>query len=191
MGGHYFLSAHASNAVINVGGNVDISANFVQAEGTQLIDLTVGGKITCGYCVNNAFKYVCVVDRVPWFTGNVDTITGTNTFKITAKMLEWQNSGMTQISYFDIFNFQSYDDSTGIHKYNYIDINIDEIHIKAGDNANTPTVFEIEGNNSLTYTRIKFDKCKIVVDDGFELFNKKLILTLCFKIVLLIINTIL
>ena len=171
MGGHYFLSAHASNAVINVGGNVDISANFVQAEGTQLIDLTVGGKITCGYCVNNAFKYVCVVDRVPWFTGNVDTIAGTNTFRITAKMLEWQNSGMTQVSYFDIFNFQSYDDSTGIHKYNYIDINIDEIHIKAGDNANTPTVFEIEGNNSLTYTRIKFDKCKIVVDDGFELFN--------------------
>ena len=171
LGGNYFLGAHSANAVIDVGGNVTVSAIFCQAEGTQLIDLNVRGKITCGYSVDTAYKYFCSVDRVPWFTGDADTISGTNTFKITAKMLEWQNSGITQTGSFNIFNFKEYEDSTGTHNYNYVDINIDEIHIKSGDNASKPPVFKLKQNNSLTYSRIKFDKCKITIDDGFQLFN--------------------
>ena len=171
IGGHYFLAAHSSNAVIDVGGNVDVSAIFVQAEGTQLIDLNVDGKITCGYCINDVYKYFCSIDRVPWFTGNVDTISGTNTVKITAKMLEWQNSGSTQTVNFDIFNFKDYHDSTGVHDYNYVDINIDDIRIKSGNNATKRPVFKLSNNNSLTYSRIKFDKCKIFVEDGFPLFS--------------------
>ena len=44
-GGHYFLGSHSGNCNIDVGGNVDISAIFIQAEGCQLIDLNVDGKI--------------------------------------------------------------------------------------------------------------------------------------------------
>ena len=171
MGGHYFVAAHSANAVIDVGGNVDVSAIFCQAEGAQLIDLNVRGKITCGYCINDVYKYFIKVDRVPWFTGAVDTIEGTNTFKVTAKMLEWQNSGAAQVSSLSPFNFQEYDDSTGTHHHNYVDINIDDIYIKAGDNAVQRPVFKLTQNNSLTYSRIKFDKCKITIDDGFPLFN--------------------
>tara|TARA_R100000908_G_scaffold31480_1_gene14201 strand:+ start:7098 stop:8750 length:1653 start_codon:yes stop_codon:yes gene_type:complete len=171
IGGHYFLGAHASSAVINVGGNVDISAIFCQAEGSHLIDVNVNGKITCGYCIPDGHKYFINVDRVPWFTDNVYAITGTNTFKITAKKLEWINSGAAQVSYFNIINVQEYHDATGAHAFSYVDINIDEIHIKGGDQATQRALFRLTNNNSETYTRLKLDKCKITVEDGFPLFN--------------------
>ena len=171
IGGHYFLGAHASSAVINVGGNVDISAIFCQAEGSQLIDLNVNGKITCGYCIPDGHKYFINVDRVPWFTDNTYAITGTNTFKVTAKKLEWINSGAAQVSYFNIMNVQEYHDAGGTHAFNYVDINIDEILIKAGDQATQRAVFRLLNNNSETYTRFKLDKCKITVEDGFPLFS--------------------
>ena len=171
IGGHYFLGAHSGISVISVGGNVDISAIFIQAEGCQLIDLNVRGKITCGYCVGDAYKYFASVDRTPGFTGGVDFVTGTNTVKITAKMLEWVNSGVAQVSTFNIFNIKEYNDATGTHGYNYVDFNIDDIHIKSGNQATKRPIFNINNNNSLTYSRIKFDKCKITIDDGFPLFN--------------------
>jgi len=171
MGGHYFLGAHASSAVIEVGGNVNVAAIFCQAEGSQLIDLNVKGKITCGYCVADTHKYFINVDRVPWFTDNVYAITGTNTFKVTAKRLEWVNSGAAQVSYFNIMNIQEYHDATGTHAFNYVDINIDEIVIKTGDQATQRALFRFTNNNSETYTRFKLDKCKLTVEDGFPLFN--------------------
>ena len=51
-------------------------------------------------------KFFINVDRVPWFTDNIYAITGTNTFKVTAKKLEWSNSGAAQVSYFNIMNIQ-------------------------------------------------------------------------------------
>lgn len=172
IGGHYFLGAHSAiNGVINVGGNVDISAIFIQAEGCKLIDLNVGGKITCGYCVLDPYKTFALIDRTPWFAGNVDYVIGTNTCKITAKTLEWVNSGAAMVSGYDIFNVVQYNDSTGNHNYSYVDFNIDEIHIKSGDSSTKKPVFKLKDNNSETYTRVKVDKSKIFVDDGFELFN--------------------
>lgn len=170
-GGHYFLGAHSGNCNIDVGGNVDISAIFIQAEGCQLIDLNVDGKITCGYSTTHSYKYFATFDRVPWFTGNVDTISGTNTHKVTAKRMEWVNSGEAQTVNFDIINVIEYHDATGTHNLNYIDINIDEILIKAGDQATQRAVFRFTNNNSSTYTRLKLDKCKLIVEDGFPLFN--------------------
>lgn len=171
IGGHYFIGSHSGNANIDVGGNVDISAIFCQAEGCQLIDLNVDGKITCGYSVNTDFKYFLNADRVPWFTGNVDTISGTNTIKITAKRMEWINSGAAQTVNFNIINVIEYHDATGTHNLNYVDINIDEILIKAGDQATQRAVFMFNNNNSESYTRLKLDKCKLTVEDGFPLFN--------------------
>lgn len=171
IGGHYFLGAHSGNCNIDVGGNVDVSAIFIQAEGCQLIDLNVGSKITCGYSTSQSYKYFASIDRTPWFTGNVDTIAGTNTHKITAKRVEWVNSGVAQTSNFNIFNIKEYNDATGTHDFNYVDFIIDELLIKAGDQATQRPVFFISNNNSLTYTRIKLDKCKITVEDGFQLFS--------------------
>lgn len=171
IGGHYFLGAHSGNCNIDVGGNVDISAIFIQAEGCQLIDLNVDGKITCGYSTTQTYKYFASVDRTPWFTGNIDTIAGTNTHKITAKRVEWVNSGVAQVANFNIFNIKEYHDATGTHDFNYVDFIIDELLIKAGDQATQRPVFYINNNNSATYTRIKLDKCKITVEDGFQLFS--------------------
>jgi hypothetical protein len=170
-GGHYFLGAHSGNCNIDVGGNVDVSAIFVQAEGCQLIDLNVDGKITCGYSTTQSFKYFASFDRVPFFTGNVDTISGTNTHKVTAKRVEWVNSGAAQTVNFNIINVLEYHDGTGTHDLNYIDINVDEMLIKAGDQATQRAVFRFNNNNSATYTRLKLDKCKLTVEDGFPLFN--------------------
>jgi hypothetical protein len=171
IGGHHFLGAHSASVTIDVGGDVDVSAIFVMSQGNQLVDLDVRGKITCGYSVGTTYKTFALVDRTPFFTGNVDTISGTNTFKLTAKMLEWQNSGASMISNYDIFNVIEYNDSTGTHNFNYVDFNIDEVHIKSGDSATKRPVFKLRDNNSETYTRVKIDKSKITVDDGFQLFN--------------------
>lgn len=170
-GGHYFLGAHSGNCNIDVGGNVDVSAIFIQAEGCQLIDLNVDGKITCGYSTTHSYKYFASFDRVPWFTGNIDTISGTNTHKVTAKRVEWVNSGSAQTVNFNIINVLEYHDSTGTHDLNYIDINVDEMLIKAGDQATQRAVFRFNNNNSETFTRLKLDKCKLTIEDGFPLFN--------------------
>ena len=170
-GGHYFLGAHSAIANIDVGGNVDVSAIFCQAEGCQLIDLDVDGKITCGYSTTHSFKYFISVDRVPFFTGNIDTISGTSTFNVSAKSFEWDNSGAAQNVNFNIINILEYHDGTGTHNFNYVDVNIEDIIIKAGDQATQRALFRLNNNNSETYTRLKLDKCKITVEDGFPLFN--------------------
>ena len=186
IGGHYFLSAHSANVVIDVGGNVDVSAVFCQAEGTQLIDLNVGGKITCGYCVNNAYKYFLFVDGLPFFTGSVDTIIGTNTFKVTAKRFEWINSGAAPYSGIHIISVKDFSKDDGAHEFSYVDINVDEILIKSGDQATKNGLFRISNNNNAVSTRIKLDKCKIDIEDGFPLLtfagtNEKAYLDMMFQ----------
>lgn len=168
-GGHYFIGNHSGNCNIDVGGNVSVSAIFCQAEGTQLVDINVDGKITCGYSTNQTFKYFLLADRVPFFTGNTDTITGTNTIKITAKRAEWLNDGAEQWSGWGIINCIEYNDATATHNLNYVDLNIDEFLVRSGNQATQRGVIKLNNNNSSTYSKIKFNNSKLTIEDGFPL----------------------
>lgn len=168
-GGHYFLGAHSGNANIHVEGSVNISAIFVQAEGTQFIDLTVDNKITVGYSPNQSFKYFALVDRVPFFTGNIDTVNGTNTFRIKAKQVEWDNSGAAQWSGWGIISVIEYNDSTNAHTRNYVNFDIGEFIVNEGDQATKRQVIKSRNMGNNTLSVVKFDNCKMTIGEGFAL----------------------
>ena len=167
IGGHYFLGAHSAIANIDVGGNVDVSAIFVQAEGCQLIDINVDQKITLGYAPTHTFKYFLNADRVPFFTGNVDTISGTSTINIKAKSVEWQNDGSNQNGLWGIFKIYEWNDNTNTHTKCYINVSVDEFLVKAGtQTVHRPFIVSSDMGND-TETVVTFDKCKITIEDGF------------------------
>ena len=167
IGGHYFLGAHSAIANIDVGGNVDVSAIFVGAQGCKLVDVNVDQKVTLGYSTTQSFKFFLNVDGVPFFTGNINTIEGTNTINIGAKMVEWQNDGTNQNGIWGIFKIYEYYDNTNTHIRNNVNINIDEILVKDGtQTVQRPFIVSSNMGND-TETVVKFNNCKITIEDGF------------------------